>query len=61
VAHLVAKDPGGLLVMSRRGGDRGKVHPRDGQDAVCGSRRSSADIPERAYGYRSIVKRVRDH
>jgi hypothetical protein len=33
VAHPVAKDPGGILAMSR-GGDRGKVHPRDGQEAV---------------------------
>jgi WD40 repeat protein len=27
-------DPGGILAMSRGGGDRGKVHPRDGQEAV---------------------------
>jgi hypothetical protein len=26
-------DPGGILAMSR-GGDRGKVHTRDGQEAV---------------------------
>jgi hypothetical protein len=32
VAHLVAKDPGGLLAMSR-GDDRGKVHTRDGREA----------------------------
>jgi hypothetical protein len=30
VAHLVAKDPGDLLAMSR-GGDRGKVHTRTGR------------------------------
>ena len=29
VAHLVAKDPGGLLAMSP-GGDRSKIHTRDG-------------------------------
>ena len=33
VAHLVAKDPGGLLAMSP-GGDRGKVHTREGQEAI---------------------------
>jgi hypothetical protein len=33
VAHLVAKDPGGLVAMSR-GGDRGRVHTWDGQEAV---------------------------
>ena len=33
VAHLVAKDPGDLLAMFR-GGDRGKIHMRDGQEAV---------------------------
>lgn len=38
VAHLV-KDPGGLLVMSR-GGDRGEVHRRDGQEAVSQPTRS---------------------
>jgi len=33
VAHLVAKDTGDLLAMFR-GGDRGKIHMRDGQEAV---------------------------
>jgi len=33
VAHIVAKDPGRLLAMSR-GGDCGKVHTRDGEEAV---------------------------
>jgi hypothetical protein len=33
VAHLVAKDSGGVLAMSL-GGDRGKDHARDGQEAV---------------------------
>jgi hypothetical protein len=33
VAHRVAKDPGGLLAMSR-GGDRGKVYTRDVQEAI---------------------------
>jgi hypothetical protein len=34
VAHLVAKDPDSLLAMSRGSGNRGKVHPRDEQEAV---------------------------
>jgi hypothetical protein len=34
VAHLVAKDPGCLLGMSRGGGDRRTVHPRDAQEGV---------------------------
>ena len=33
VAHLLAKDPGGLLAMSP-GGDHGKIHTRDGQQAI---------------------------
>ena len=37
--HRVAKDPGGLLAMSR-GGDRGKVYTRDGQEAI--SQRAAA-------------------
>jgi hypothetical protein len=34
VAHLVAKDPGGLLAMSRGRGDRGNLQRRDRQEAV---------------------------
>ena len=33
VAHLLAKDPGGLLAMSP-GGDHGKIHTRDRQQAI---------------------------
>jgi hypothetical protein len=33
-AGVGAEDPGGLLAMSRGGGDRGKVHPLDGQEAI---------------------------